>query len=398
MRELISRIYIIIFAALMAVPLALTNREEGAQSVNENRPLAYRPNFHTFEGDWNLGYPADLDHYLEDRIGFRDELVAANAWLQYYVFGRMENQNKYALGDHGEFFNIEDNTLEEYQHINLFSEEELETIAGAYQTVSDALKQQGIQFYYMQCWSKETIYPEYFPTSVNQYGNISATEQVAQRIRSDTDVNFVSLIDEFRGLKNDMEVYSKWGDPVHWTPRGAVEGYRLLMRMINSLNDNKYRVLTDDDYTIPITDQGATYFGGIHHANWSEDLILKTNNEKSADPSLIGDILADKRCFHFLNDKAGNDTKVLFFGNSFVANYILDDLSQSFSDVLFIWEGMGKDLPEILKLYQPDIVISENAQRYPAFDAAVEAAEAMKDLCPPEDATDSLNSDLNKDL
>ena len=378
MRELLSRIYIFLFAALMTVPLILTNRQEGAQSANENRPLAYRPNFHTFEGDWNLNYTADLDHYLEDRIGFRNELVAANAWVQYYLFRRMENQDKYALGNDGEFFNIEGTTLEEYQHLNLYSEEELKTISGAYQYISDSLKNKGIQFYYMQCWSKETIYPEYFPVSVNQYGDISATEQVADRISSSTDINFIPLIEDLRRMKSEMEVYSKWGDPVHWTPRGAVEGYRLLMEKINSLNDNRYRVLTDDDYNISVTDQGAVYFGGIHHVNWSEDLVLKQNDEVSEDPAELGSILAGRRCFHFVNDEAGNSTKVLIFGNSFIANYILDDLCQSFSDILFIWEGMSKDFPEILELYDPDIVIGENTQRYNVFEDAIEAAAAMK--------------------
>ncbi len=375
--QLANRIYCIVFMLFMIIPLLLMNREEGAQAVNENRPLAYRPNFHTSEGEWNLEYTSQLDHYLDDRIGFRYQLVASNAWVQYYLFDRMENQNKYALGRNGEFFNIEDNTLPEYQHANLYSDDQLEIIANAFQSVSDSLSERNIQFYYMQCWSKETLYPEYFPATVMQYGSMSATEQVVRKLESSTSVNLIPLIDEFRNQKSDYEIYSKWGDPVHWTPRGALLGYQLMMNEINKHNQGVYKVLSEDDFIITNTDQGAVYFGGIHHVNYSENFELCDHNADAKDTTELSDVFTDKRCFWFTNPNVQNNTKILILGNSFIANYILEDIAQSFSETLFVWEGLGESAKAMIDAYEPDIVLAENTQRYNHFDDVVAAADSL---------------------
>ena len=35
----------------------------------------------------------------------------------------------------------------------------------------------------MQCWDKQSIYPEYFPKTINQYGDVSACDQVVNGLQ-----------------------------------------------------------------------------------------------------------------------------------------------------------------------------------------------------------------------
>ena len=41
---------------------------------------------------------------------------------------------------------------------------------------ADFLKERGIQLYYVQCWDRQSIYPEFFPNHILQYGNVSRTD------------------------------------------------------------------------------------------------------------------------------------------------------------------------------------------------------------------------------
>ena len=63
------------------------------------------------------------------------------------------------------------------------------------------------------------------------------------------------------------------------------------------------------------------------------------------------------------NPNAGNDLKLLLLCDSYFDSYLRDDLAESFSEVWLIWADHMIDLPEILEIYDADVVILENAER-----------------------------------
>ncbi len=377
-KKLIDKLYIAGVALMLILPVLAINRNPDAISEKENRPLTELPKI-VKEGSINKEITTDIENYINDRIGFRDILISANALLQYHVFGRMEDGTRYRLGPDGEFNIIENDMVETYQHMNLFSEEEVAEITSDFKTLSDTLADKGCKFYYMQCWDKQSIYPEYFPNSVLQYGDVSRTDQVLTSLADSTDVKVIPLKEKFISEKSNYEVYSKYGDPVHWTPRGALIGYTEVMNALNEDSDTPFKVLTDDDFNITMTDQGMGFYGGVKRSNFSEAFKIKA-------PHAVMDENYDEeheafdgyRTYHFVNKDAGNDKKVLIICNSFIVNYLKEDFAESFGDTLVVWHDVNKKLPKWIDDYNPDIVIYEMVERYVAYDQLHKAAKAMR--------------------
>ena len=377
--KLISKMYIAGFLIMLVVPLLLINRDDDAISEKENRPLAHFPHVHR-DGGFNLKLSNEIENYVNDRIGLRNELILLNGKLQYNVFGRMENPDRYRLGPDGEFNIIEADMIETYQHKNLYTDDELNEITDSYQKIDEYLENMGCEFYLVDCYDKQTVYPEYFPDSVIQYGEISKTQQVIQALKNETDVNVVDLLPIYNELKGEYEIYGKYGDPVHWTPRGAFIGYQQILKCINENNDGAYKVRTEEDYDITITDQGMVFYGGVSHSNMSESFERKnldaTFVENCYDkyPAFEGTFIKD-----FTNKKAGNGTRVMIFGNSFVRFYILEDLAESFGETLFVLDTSEyNNFKERIDCYKPDIVIYQLAERYTTNENLIAAAKDFK--------------------
>lgn len=60
---------------------------------------------------------------------------------------------------------------------------------------------------------------------------------------------------------------------------------------------------------------------------------------------------------------AGNNDKLLLVCDSYIKSYIVDDLAESFAEVWLIWNDYTTKIPEIIEMYQPNLVIYECAER-----------------------------------
>lgn len=130
-KKVINSIYTIGFMLMLVVPLLLTNRDGEAISEKENRPLAKRPPI-MVDGKINPDLFSRISSYFDDRIGYRDQLIILNARLQYYVFGRLENPEKYRLGPNGETNIIEEGVVETFQQKELFTSEDLDELSDSF--------------------------------------------------------------------------------------------------------------------------------------------------------------------------------------------------------------------------------------------------------------------------
>lgn len=161
--------------------------------------------------------------------------------------------------------------------------------------------------------------------------------------------------------------------------KGAYIGYLSLMDLINKNNNNLYKILQEEDYTITNIDQGQTLFGSIHQKQLLEDFqiknpqAVKTNNKLH----LYSD---DQRHSFFTNNSVDNKTRVLILGDSYFNGFIVDDIAESFHETIMIWGDYTKHFIQIIEEYQPDIVIHENVERVDRFHNIVKVANAITDL------------------
>lgn len=361
-KKISNILFVIAFLAVLALPLVLTDFSSGGISENENRTLADFPAF-TEEGKWNENFTGEFETWFMDHLGLRQELIRANATLQFRVFDRMLEKSNYHIGRDGDLNYADTDMLLDYAHANLRTPEAVAQIGQSFQTVSDWHTSQGIDFYYVQCYDKHSIYPEQFMDTVRQIGDISKTDQVITYLQEQTTVNTISLKEPLLEAKAEYEVYSNWGDPTHWSPRGAFVGYQYMMQQLNAGADTPYRVLQEEDYHIVVKNGGITLDDVVGQEDMLEYFSLREPQAERADKAVMGPWAKDERHSVWKNPQAGNDIKLLLMCDSYFNSFIITDIAQSFSEVWLVWGDYTMDLPELVEQYQPDIVIYECAER-----------------------------------
>ena len=354
-----------VFMALLILPGIFMNRKEDAVSESEKRKLAEKPRLQAEDGSLNRNFTADFETYFNDRIGFRDRMVMTNAQVQYYVFGQIDRGGIYNLGPHGELNYIGGKVLKDYTRTNLPDEAELLAAENAFRNLTDYMEEQGAVCFYLQCWDKHSIYPEQFSQHVKQYEPLSMTDRYEEVLLRNPDLHVIETKEKLLDAKDDFEVYTVWGDPAHWSRRGARIAYRAAMEKINEVTGGDYRILTDEDYDLTSVDTGMTIFNAIHRPCMEPAYTLKAPEAvRSGEKPKIPD---DSRNVRFTNDAAGNDTTLLIMGDSYINSYLIKDLAESFGTAILIWGDYIKDMRTIMETYHPDIVLFENAERVPRF-------------------------------
>ena len=364
MKRYVQILLIVLFALVLVVPMALTDQERDKVSKSENRTLANLPSLRTPKGALNSNLTADFEAWYSDHVGLRDDAIKANGMIQYYGFGVLSWSGMH-IGRNGAVVYATQDMIDNYQRINRYTEDEVHQIGEAMRKVGDWVASQGMQLYYMQCYDPYNVYPEYFMDSIRRLEGESQVEQIVRAIRSETEIPVISPLEALLKAKAAGEkVYGSWYDPTHWTPRGAYVGYRQLMETINLKNDHRYRVLEEDDYLIDLQDRGARYFDSIHQEDMVELFTIKNPRaSESEDKSALGKFGEDPNNRLFLNDQAGNDTRILVLGDSYLAGYLIDDIAESFAVTMLVWGSYTPDLKKVVEQCRPDIIIMENAER-----------------------------------
>ena len=376
LKKIYNVIFVALFMAVISIPLIKTNWTSGGVSEDENRNLASVPQL-VVDGEFNDKFTAEAESWFMDHMGLRKDLINLNARIQYEVFGKMLNQSNYHLGRFGNLNYATEAMIKDYAHLNLRTDADVAKIGSSYQKISDWLENKGVQFYYVQCWDKHSIYPEQFMASVNQIGDISKTDQVINYLRENTTVDVISPKEVLIESKKDYEVYSNWGDPTHWSERGAYIGYKYIMQEINKKNDFKFDVLEEDDYNITISDRGLTLNGFIHKVDMLETFSIKEPKAKKVDKSVMGEFCEDRRHNVWINSEVNNDTKLLLICDSYINSFIIEDIVESFSEVWLIWGDYTVDMETIVEMYKPDILVYECAERVDRSSAVVALADSL---------------------
>ena len=361
-KKIYNSIFVVAFLAILFTPLVLTKWESGGVSSDENRNLAPFPQL-SQEGEFNNKFTNQFETWFKDHMGLRQEMIIANTRLQFEVFDRMLDNSNYHIGPHGDLNYATEEMLLDYAHMNLRQPDSVGRLGQAFQTVNDFLAERDVDFYYIQCYDKHTIYPEQFTDKIKQVGDISKTDQIITYLQNDTTVKTISLKKPLLNAKKaGYEVFSNWGDPTHWSPRGAFVGYQYMMEQINKTQTQQVKVLQEEDYDIEIKEGGITLNQVIHRDDYYEFFTLKSPKAQLQDNSVMGK-WADQYHKVWKNPEAGNDTKVLLLCDSYFDSYIAADIAESYGEVWLIWADYIGDLPEILEIYDADIVIFECAER-----------------------------------
>lgn len=368
-------IFLVLFLAVICVPLLFTRWESGGVSEEENRNLAQFPAFFA-EGQFNSSFTKEFETWFMDHMGLRRDMISVNTDLMSRVFNRDLTTSDVKTGKTGDRIYATQAVIQDFAHVNLRSEEEVGRIGQSYQTISDWVERRDAAFYYVQCVDKHTIYPERFLASVRQLGTVSKTDQVLTYLQSETKVDAIYFKQVLLDNADAYPVFSHWGDSTHWTSRGAYISYVHMMDRINEDLPAPVKVLTEQDYDVTY----ETYYGPDGQSEQIERLALKAAKAKMVDVAAMGQWASDRRHSVWENPEAGNDYRLLVMGDSYIDSFIIDDIAESFGQVWMVWGDYTQDLPQIVEQYDPDIVIYECAERVDRSYAVCELAQALEEL------------------
>ncbi len=213
----IKTAFLLLFALLLLAPLAAFRRGTGLVSEIDNRTLQENP-LSPEERAKGGDLTGKLEKYVQDRIGFRDEMILGYTVLNDRLFGKMIHPS-YCYGKEGYVF-YKLTPPEGYGAYH-------QAFADMVVKLRDYCEARGVPFLFVFEPSKAAVLPEYLPAGVRyDVGWIDALFQAldAQGVR------YVNNRDVLRERWDAGEVvinrkYDAW----HWNDLGAFYGVNALL-------------------------------------------------------------------------------------------------------------------------------------------------------------------------
>ncbi len=161
-------------------------------SNQESRKLAVFPLL-SQEGVTVENYPIYFENWLNDHLPFRNQLIQANSMADFFVFHDTISSNA-ILGKDGWIFYankryMKEAPINDYLGINLFSEEELASIAQNFMETKEIIEADGGQFLIVLSPSKMSIYPEQLPDRFGEPASYKRLHQLADYLGEHTDID-----------------------------------------------------------------------------------------------------------------------------------------------------------------------------------------------------------------
>jgi len=352
-----KKIFLIIVSVMILLPGCFTQFGREKVSDIDNRMLV---NFDAAEGDTIF---CKIDAVLEDRVGFREELITINETVTDALFHKLVHP-LYIYGKEGHLFTEWD--LSVYQHkdpIPCYAED----FAGYLKSVDDYCKSIGTEFIFFMPPDKETIYPEFFPDGYNIKDQKNRTELIMDELDT-IGLDYIYPKDIFLSIKNKELLYNRIYDVGHWNDTGLFYGCRELFSHLHNKDGNIEEIKSSDfeigNQTEKYLPQSMEYKPDTVpvYTSKKEPIINNANDFYGSEIKLAH----TEYKFHGKNAIDSRKPRILvvedsFFGQREAYKYFYDNCSE-----LFMIHAMNlTDLEYYLSVIKPDIFILECCERGP---------------------------------
>ena len=352
MKKNINIIIFLILFLIISVPLFGIRGSGGEKSESENRVLASKPSLFLEDSKLNPNLKSEFNAWLNDNIGFRNEMIQLNTDINYKIFDKVSNNDVLVGKENWLFYQGEGKvSISNYQAINHYSENELQTILKNVMELKEWCESNGMEFVLMLIPNKEYIYSEYLPEGIIEVNKKKNIDLVVEYIRSHSDVNVVYPKDALIEGKKTHSVYYKYD--THWNPYGAYIGYSELLKSIGmepiTFNNFKSKKVLNNE-------------GDLSNMAVLNDKLIPYEEFKIKDSSKCifddkqGNLSYQKYTSDDLNGKS-----IFFMGDSF-RMAIKPYLNQSFKYTNYVHRER-KDFEEAIQ-ENTDVFVYEIVERY----------------------------------
>lgn len=126
----------------------------------------------------------------------------------------------------------DEGSIDDYQHINAFSEADLQRLQQALDTLNADLHQKGIKFLVVIPPNKNTIYPEYVLDEIPVVAAPSRYDQLMDYMRQHGETQILDLRPALLEARKTRVVY--FAKDTHWNDHGAIIAYQEILQALHA--------------------------------------------------------------------------------------------------------------------------------------------------------------------
>lgn len=352
-------VIVTLFCISIIFPLVFADKQGGKVSLQENRYLAKFPSIRLANGSFDYSSIKKLGNWITDNAGGRDISFQIRDLLEYSSFHNfpltdiVEGKQKwlYLVPSYG---------IADCTNSNKPTQSQIEYLQENFTRITSELISQDVQYTVMIWPNKCTIYPEYFPNTLTQVNDEPAIMTLDNELSGKPKFDFATAYDTLISHKAERQDYYKAFDYSHWNQYGAFLGYTALMEQAKRHLPN-LKILTEADFNILPTIKKTNFTWGFQTEE--EDLIytLKSGPHASSDLSFFNTFgFSSKDPWKSYNYYKNTDTtlpKAIVIGDSYVWEFLLPNLAESFSELVFLHYSDMDYLDSLLNLIEPNIVM-----------------------------------------
>lgn len=354
----INVIFILCFVIMITAPLLFINRISGKVAESENRYLASFPKiFDEATGKIDSKFPDGFKAWVNDNIGFRNLSVNLNNKVNLKCFNEINNT---VIGKDKWVFLMNDSVLSDVQNTNLLNEEQIDFYKNRYSQITKYFKNLGTDFIITVFPHKSNMYSEYLPDTILHINKESLIDEMKNEFENNSSFDLKVPSEELRKAKESRVIYSKAYDLSHWNNYGAFIGYTQIMNQAQKYIPN-LKVLTEDNFNITQFEKETVLGGSPFTKETDYDFKLKSPATAVSDKSFFDKINYKSndpwKSYNYFVNNDKTLPKAVVVGDSYVWMFMLPDMAESFSQLVFIHQLDIGNLNKIYSEIKPDIII-----------------------------------------
>lgn len=353
MKKKINILFIILILVISIIPLLFVNKKEGAISESENRQLASFPKLYNSEGKYNKKFNVEFTSWLNDNIGFRENMLQINTRFLYKVFEKIDSEDVILGKEDWLFYQGEKGlAISDYQIKNLYSESQLQQILANVKEMQQWCYENDMEFVLMVIPNKEYVYEEYLPDGIVANSEEKNIDYVVEYIRENSDIKVAYPKEALLSMKQKYPVYYKYD--THWNEIGGYIGYVSLMECLGK------EAMPLDTWDVIHADKDGGDLAGIAKLKG----LLPTYQEPKVifedEVSLVYDDQQGNNSYQKY-EYVGGDGKIFIMGDSF-RTAMKPYISRQYQYSSYVHRGRNL-FQEVLN-EKPDVFVYQLVERY----------------------------------
>lgn len=359
MKNRISNLFIIIiFIAMITVPQIacwFAGGNTDTLSHAERRALYSKPEFKFADLE---NYPKKFDNYYNDHLPFRTNIIEAYAYVNFCLFGTIQNKEIVHGKEDWLFFKCENNypeknPIEQAQGITEYTDTEKSKTVNVVHDNYTKLKEKGIDMYILVLPNKASIYKEYLPDSIKIKSDRDSTKELLDYVGEHVDVPIIYPKEEFLAAKEKHQIYLKYD--THWNKIGACIGAIELAKGIDpsfSYDVDSLEIEVKDSPDERDLSQVASLTSTLQEKsifvnNFYSDITYEVKRD-------------EKGKIEEYTSNSENDKTIMIVGDSY-RNNMKEYFARLYKKVIVVDKEYYRE--NLLEEYKPDILVQESVER-----------------------------------